>query len=415
MADPRAIGAVSATLRRLLEQRMELPAGVANFQVTVGRPISEPSQDLEPPRVNLFLYKVRENGGLKELDPGAPRGVPGTPPLWLDLSYLVTAFGTHKQGDDFQNESLAHELLGSAMRVLNDHAEIARNDDLLDETLRGEPEILRITLEPLELDDLSKIWMALAQPLRASAAYSIQALTIDSTRRRRVAPPVRQRRIHLAQLRSPSVERVFRRPEPGEREGDVRSSVGEFLRIEGERFQARGTFVVFEGHEPIEVQPVSPSRIEIAVPDAEPLQPGPHGLKVIARREVEVVQDDAERPHGAVVSGERTFASTSAYFTVVPNVGLARLASGPGEPAVLAVEGSRLFVAGLPTVVLIGDVALPVRAPTEAGGWDEPTSTRIEVPLGDIESRLAPGRYPVRVVVNGVTSRDNDVTFEVGA
>ncbi|MEQ1895102.1 MAG: DUF4255 domain-containing protein [Planctomycetota bacterium] len=278
MGDHRAIGAVSATLRRLLEERMELPTGVNEAHVTVGRPISDDSEGIEAPRVNLFLYKVRENGGLKELDPGAPRGVPGTPPLWLDLSYLVTPFGTHKQAEVFQNESLAHELLGSAMRVFHDHAEIARDDDLLDEALRVEPELLRITLEPLDLDDLTKIWMALSQPLRVSAAYSVQALTIDTTRRRRIAPAVRQRRIHLAQLRSPSVERVFRRPAAGEREGDVRSSVGEVLRIEGARFQAQGTFVVFEGLEPIEVEPHSSSRIEIEVPDAPRLQPGPLGV-----------------------------------------------------------------------------------------------------------------------------------------
>src|SRR5215216_3893686 len=120
MSGFQAIGGVSATLRTLLEDQMELPPGANDFLVTISTPRLEEQSDQqgERARINLFLYRTTENGYLKNQEiPG--QGHPaayGHPPLSLDLYYLITAYGTTTVRDDFVEETLAHFLLGSAMR-----------------------------------------------------------------------------------------------------------------------------------------------------------------------------------------------------------------------------------------------------------------------------------------------------------
>src|SRR3954468_12324684 len=98
MADFQALGGVSATLQTLLLDRMELPDNITGAPVTTG-PLPFSSKDLHPhkeqletERLNLFLYRVTENGYLQNQEmPG--RGSPGAfghPPLSLNLHYLLT-------------------------------------------------------------------------------------------------------------------------------------------------------------------------------------------------------------------------------------------------------------------------------------------------------------------------------------
>src|ERR1700710_723798 len=98
MADFHAIGGVSQTLKTLLLDRMEYPDGVTAFPVTIGPPAFS-SKDVDPtkeePRINLFLYRVTENGYLQNQEipgRGSSSGY-GHPPLSLNLHYLVTAYG----------------------------------------------------------------------------------------------------------------------------------------------------------------------------------------------------------------------------------------------------------------------------------------------------------------------------------
>lgn len=62
---------ISATLRTLLRDRMELPAQVTldTLLVTISTPHAENPVAAQPatelPRVNLFMYQVSENAALK--------------------------------------------------------------------------------------------------------------------------------------------------------------------------------------------------------------------------------------------------------------------------------------------------------------------------------------------------------------
>ena len=182
MTDLRAIEGISATLQTLLRDRMEVPDSEDPVLVTISTPNDQ--QDTDSRRVNLFLYRVTENDYLKNQEiPGI--GHPATygyPPLCLDLNYLLTAYGTSADGE-FTSEVRAHWVLGNAMRVLHDHPVITERLErmrvapigapMLDQSLRGEFEQVKLHLEPISLEDLSKVWTSLREGILPSAVSTV--------------------------------------------------------------------------------------------------------------------------------------------------------------------------------------------------------------------------------------------------
>src|SRR5262249_28115468 len=139
----------------------------------------------DEPRVNLFLYRVTENGFLQNQEiPGrGSSGGYGHPPLSVNLHYLVTAYRSVPApggGAVMFDDTNAHFLLGSAMRVLHDVPVVTDGITtvrapsglvVLHESLREEFEQVKVTLEPLTLEDVTKVWTALALRFRPSGPY----------------------------------------------------------------------------------------------------------------------------------------------------------------------------------------------------------------------------------------------------
>lgn len=432
-----AIGGVSATLQALLADRMELPTGMlrSNLQVSVSTPQAEDdTQAAELTRVNLFLYRATENGALKnQMIPG--EGHPaeyGHPPLSLVLHYLLTAYGATEDNGSV-NETRAHFLLGSAMRVLHDYPVITGSlmtlrsgpTQILHPSLRGEFEQLKTCLDPISLEDLAKVWTALTRPYRLSAAYTVSVVQIESRRNRTLAAPVLTRRIHLSGSKRPQISNVYRLPAvPGEPVGDIRAHVLQQLLIEGENFRGAQTWVRLGGLEPIGVTPAADGEIRTAIPDdtypidadhpatrpippADRLQAGPRSVEVQVLRPAEAVEGGLE--HGVLVPTDRRQGSNASVFLLAPDIAAlspATLAAGALGGAVLTVNGRRLFQPGAKSVVLVGDEALPVHDPGPGGAQ---SGTSIQVALGAlalVTPPLAAGSYPVRVMSNGVQSID---------
>ena len=183
MSASTAIGMVSESLRNLLVTKMTLTPTVA---VTVLAP-DETGGDR---RVNLFLYRILENSTLKNLDwqvkPGdITRITP--PPLSLNLYYLLTAYA---QNDALTGNVTAHELLGEAMRVFHDHAVVPR--DTLVQGLRGANEQIKIVLNPLEPDELGRLWSTFSQPFRLSVRYEVSVVQLESRHERPLSPRVQR-------------------------------------------------------------------------------------------------------------------------------------------------------------------------------------------------------------------------------
>lgn len=394
MSDFHAIGGVSETLRSLLLDRMELPGelGPTPLRVTIGTPrsdIQNPFTAAEAPRVNLFLFRVVENGWLKNQEiPG--HGNPnshGHPPLSLDLHYLLNAYGTRDVGTNFQ-ETLSHFLLGSAMRVFHDHAIVTEEyvtvrdpvgTPLLHDSLRGEFEKIKLSLEPVTLEDLSKVWTALTQPYRVSAAYHVSVVQVESRRqvqfpRRVKEPPLSGARIQVLPFRYPRIQEIavrwqddplVEKPYPYARvldtlvlKGTNLSSVQTRLKITGLEFGVGLT-------QDSQIQFVLPDTL---LPDGTPifpdkqLQPGAHT--------VEVMLGIPELPAAG-------FPSNQAVFMLTPRVVPPPVANLAATPRTLTLNGTRLFHPNLRSETVVGGATIPASAYTIA------TATQISMPLPD--------------------------------
>jgi hypothetical protein len=181
MSNSQAIAAVTTTLRSLLEQG--IIADVPGTIVTT-RPLDIARDNTSGNQLNLFLYHNELNASWRNMNIPwkAGPGEAGRPPLPLNLYYLITAFG---QNND---EMVSHRLLGRAMGVLHDQAELSAADieaatqiELPDSDLHEQVECVRLTYQPLSVDEVSKLWSAFQTEFRLSAAYQASVVLIEST------------------------------------------------------------------------------------------------------------------------------------------------------------------------------------------------------------------------------------------
>jgi hypothetical protein len=170
---------------------------------------------------------------------------------------------------------------------------------------------------------------------------------------------------------------------------------------------------------------VSDSEIRIVVPDdtypvdadhpftrpipvADRLRPGPISVEVQTLWPTEVVEGGLDR--GVVTTEDRRQNSNQGVFLLAPevsNTNPTTEALGNLGAAVLTVNGRRLFQAGAKSVVLIGDMSIPVSDPGPGGPQSD---TSIQVSLNALTLTtppIPPGNYPVRMMVNGVQSMEN--------
>lgn len=405
MSSYKAIGAVSASLKALLEDRME-----ASIDVTIAPPdVVLPGRTA---RINLYLYRITENAALKNQEiPG--HGHPasyGHPPLSLNLHYLVTAYPGNEKTDDADRK--AQEALGDAMRVLHDYAiltpDLLDKDPphkrLLDPILRDAFERVKITLEPMSLDDLSRIWTAMPQAnFRRSVSYEVSVVQIESRIPRRAVKPVEKRRIQVAAPQRPEITAVYRKPVPPEKPGDPRTKIGDTIVIKGQGFLSPATRVRLGELAPVAVNPPDDATIEILVPDDPLLQPGAQEVEVQVQREVEGVQGGLS-DRGDPYTGQVFVESNRSFFLLVPEIVSLSPVLGPAATTTVTVTGVRLFKSDLQSYLLVGDVAIPVPQPA---GPDP--SIKIQVPLKPLGA--ATGLRPVRIVVNGAQNLETGFNF----
>jgi hypothetical protein len=386
MSTYAAIGAVGLSLQRLLSDRLDQPAGTV---VTVGNPPDEP--DAEDPVVNLFLYRVSLNGALSNMPPRnrGERGAYGHPPLPLNLYYLLNTYGTTTAAgsDTLQNEIVAHDLLGSAMRILNDYPiltpeiETGGGVQVLDPDLLDADEAVKITLDPLSLEDLSKVWTALSRPFRPSAAYEVSLVQIDSKLRTPNVLPVGPigvssgPKVHAIAGMSPVIEDLHAAQRTA---AQIRA--GETLVLEGSGFAGDETLASIDGLDDVaQVTSVQDDRMTVFVKDDPRLQPGIHTLRV---------------SHGMMIGQplqrRATFVSNTVAFALVPRVDNAALG------AKLTINGDRLLHPDVECVTLVG-----AQTVTEYDAGSTPARLKMTPP------ELEPGTtVRVFVRVNGVQSID---------
>lgn len=405
MSSYLAIRGVTETLRSLLDKMMD-----TEVTISAGPPDLKPESDQNEKRISLYLYKVVENPYLKNQEiPG--EGHPaayGHPPLSLVLYYLLTAFppAIDTYNEDYDLE--AHEILGHAMQVFHDYPVLTDSMEvppgsgtkLLHSSLLNQFEKVKITLEPLNTEELTKIWMGLNTAYRLSVGYMVSVVQIESQKPRRIARPVKTRQVHLMQLRRPQIEDISTRDTANliTVMPPATARIGDELTIKGVNFLGLSTQVIL-GNVKIPVTPDTESLIKLTIPDNSDLQPGALTIGVTVEIATEAVKG-GYYDCGETASDKNFVTSNQMALMLLP-----KITSTNGTATTLTVKGERLFKEGLKTFVLVGDVAIEVKKPGA-------TATEVQVPLEAL-SGLPRGNYPVRVRVNGAESLEEDKEFEL--
>jgi hypothetical protein len=191
MSNSLAIAAVTATLRNLLTQGIQMEPDLVDTTVTTMLPDRARAGSDTANQVNLFLYQATPNAGWRNLDlPTRTRpGESGYPPLALNLYYLVTAYGR----DNDQSQPFSHELLGRAMSILHDHPVLGQDEiqaALPGNDLYTQIERIRFTLQPLGVEEIYRLWTGFQTPYRTSVSYEATVVLIDSSLPTNAALPV---------------------------------------------------------------------------------------------------------------------------------------------------------------------------------------------------------------------------------
>ena len=124
-------------------------------------------------RVSIYLYRIVEDAYMKNQFVSVP-GAGGSqrkPPLMLDLYYLVTPMVGAPRDQQI--------VLGKVMQVLYDRAILEGPD--LSGTLAATNQQLRVVLNPVSLEETTRVWQALEVPYRLSVCYLARVAMVDST------------------------------------------------------------------------------------------------------------------------------------------------------------------------------------------------------------------------------------------
>lgn len=263
MSASTAIGMVSESLRNLLIGEMSLSPAVP---VT----ILAPDESGGNRRINLFLYKVQENAVLKNMDWQVKSGEPNRlipPPLSLNLFYLITPYAPN---DDVTGNSAAHEILGDAMRVFYENAIVPQ--DYLVDGLRGAREHIKIILNTLDLEELSRVWSTFTQPFRISVLYEVSVVQLDMLPESERIMPTRVRQIGVPDVSAPFKSPVVQSIEP------ISGAPGTVITFHGENMLGWKAYVTMTGRLLLDGVSLTGNMFQMTVPNDMPA--GFHEIQV---------------------------------------------------------------------------------------------------------------------------------------
>jgi hypothetical protein len=398
MSNALAIAAVTATLKSLIY------VALGGAEVTVKTPDKAALGATES--LNLFLYHVTPSNAWRNqaMQGSARPGETANPTLGLNLYYVLSACGATE-------ETTAHRLLGLAMSALHDHplltpAEIVMANsgtDTAGSDLDLQVERVRITLQPLSIEDMYKLWSAFQTSYRVSAAYEVSVVLVESTRPTRAPLPVL--RIGPPQdtlggpIDGPVVESdlssfpvIYDIDPPYDRksalQGATLSISGDYLASApvGAPVQVEVSHRLWTTPKTIMVPApdVTSTKVTFVLPSAptEPMAPTdwPPGLYTVT---VLVTRDS------------KTHRTNSLVFSLAPRItGHDVIPAAPPDPRSLQIDFEPKVWPDQRISVLLGSQEIRVPSVTSETG-------SLIVPIGDI----APGSYYVRLRVDGIDSQ----------
>jgi hypothetical protein len=323
MSTPLAVATVTAVLQNFLQNSVTDLAAVLGGNVTVS---TEPPDRIDigaasPDRINLFLFQATENQGWRNL--GLPsRSANGdrisNPWLALDLSYLLTAYGS--------GPLHAEALLGQAMFVLHEMPVLTRDAiravtlsppqppllaGLTISELADQIEQIKIVPQVMSVEEISKIWSALQSQYRPTAVYKASVVLIESKKSVRPTLPVRARNLLVVPFEHPGIDLIQSQSADGaDIVADQPILAGYNLVIDGRRLRGETTLVLIDEEEivPNDDQ-IGATRIIVPLP--ADLQPGLHAVQVVHPANFGTTADPVLRPG---------VESNVAAFVLVPEI-----------------------------------------------------------------------------------------------
>jgi hypothetical protein len=186
MSEHSAIRAASLALAHRVRQGLLADPELAllfNAAHVVSLETPKEMRATTPKKVGLsvWLYRVQRN----EFTANRPRERPAPDrlrraPLPVNLHYLMTPLSGNPENEQ--------AIMGKLLQVLHDQPFVQPSPtypDLLD--------VLRVTLEDLDVESTTRIWNALDEPYQLSTSYEVQVVNIRSGQEPAVAPPVIRR------------------------------------------------------------------------------------------------------------------------------------------------------------------------------------------------------------------------------
>ncbi len=177
-----AVRATSLTLANYLRQRIASDALLAplfssgTMEVTLNTP--KEMDDNNTQGLSVWLYRVvRDEQRLNAPRPQHQPSHLGRPALPMCGHYLVTpmvASGTA------QSPETEHALLGKVLQAFHDRP-VLRGVDLRDDLAGSEAQI-HVRLEPLDLEELTRVWEALNRAYQLSVSYEVSVVEIATAR-----------------------------------------------------------------------------------------------------------------------------------------------------------------------------------------------------------------------------------------
>jgi len=400
-----AIATVTATLRYLVLK--SLPPDLSGAAVTTLRPDAQLST-ADATGINIFLYQVSPNPALRNCDLPTRRG-DGTlvqrPRIALNLNYLFTFYG-----NDAELEP--QRLLGYVASTLN--AEPLLSAEEIGQALLNaqpfnappfnsapfnappylpdlalQPERVNITMLPLSLEELSKLWSVFYQiPFALTMAYQASVVLIENEDMvPQSALPVATRTVTAMTFNAPVITNVV-----AQSGANQPIAAGSTISIQGSSFSGTGITVVI-GNYPTALipTPVSSTQMTVALPADVPA--GVRTLQVVQS----VMLGQPSAPHTGTTSN--AFA-----FNLSPVIGLP--VTGSTSQIVIAVQP--VVKAGQTAVLLLNEATAPPPVSPAAYSFSlaplaSDTST-LTFPLSGVTSGIT---YFVRIQIDGVASSLN--------
>ena len=192
-----ALRAASMTLQDVLRRGFIADPDVGPlFDSVLGGTMAVSLNDPEEMRANnvdgvsVWLYRIERDDQRLNAPPSRPTATRLDPtPLPLRLHYLVTPIVTIDPAFPLVSPGREQEILGRAIQLLYERP-ILRGTDLRD-TLTGTDEKLAVRLEPMTLEEITRVWHALQQPYQLSVSYEVTLAMIAPQAQPAVITPVR--------------------------------------------------------------------------------------------------------------------------------------------------------------------------------------------------------------------------------